>query len=134
MFQKTNGRYGHDALPRINARMDIMEELSRCKTAIARARWTIEKSMLPLTVMYGGEIESPTGRTYDAVEAATGVPWEVKSFSADETLTVHASFDGESHELPASNFYAEELVEVMLSMIRERNEALLCEATVFVSQ
>lgn len=108
--------------------MDIIEELDKCKATITQTRASIEKLMFSFAKMYGGEIASPKGRTYNAVEAATGVPCEVKSFTTKETLMVNASFDGDDHELPISNFYSEELVEVMQSMIKERKDALLSKA------
>lgn len=108
--------------------MDIIEELTKCKTTIIQARETTGKLMLSLAKMYGGEIESLAGKTYNAVEAATGVPCQIKSFSVNETLMVNTSFNGDGYELPISNFYAEELVEVMQSMIKERKDALLATA------
>lgn len=108
--------------------MDVIDELTKCKTTITQTRETIGQLMFSLAKMYGGEIESPTGRTYNAVEAATGVPCEIKSFVIDETLMVNTSFDGDNHELPISNFYSEELVEVMQSMIQEKKDALLSKA------
>lgn len=105
--------------------MDIIEELTKGKTTIMQARETMGLLMLSLVKMYGGEMESPKRRIYNAVEAATGVPCEVKSFTLNEVLMVNASFGGDHHELPMSNFYAEELVDVMQSMIRERKKALL---------
>lgn len=108
--------------------MDIIEELTKCKSTITQARETIGKLMLSLAKIYGGEIESPAGRTYSGVEAATGIPCQIKSFSENESLMANASFDGDDYELPISNFYAEELVEVMQSMIKERKDALLAKA------
>lgn len=105
--------------------MDITDELIKCKTAITQSRESIEKLMFSLVRMYGGEIESPTHRTYKAVEAATGVSCEVKSFAIGESLMVNASFDGDDNELPISNFYVEELVDVMQQMIQQKKDVLI---------
>ncbi|WP_195594708.1 hypothetical protein [Bacteroides fragilis] len=105
--------------------MDITEEIIKCKTSIIQSRETIEKLMFSLARMYGGKIESPTDRTYKAIEAATGIPCTVRSFTIDETLMVNASFDGTEYELPVSNFYVEELADVMQLMVREKGNVFI---------
>lgn len=106
--------------------MDITEEIIKCKASITQSRETIEKLMFSLVRMHGGEIESPAHRTYKAIET-TGVPCEVKSFTIDETLMVNTSFDGTEYNLPVSNFYVEELADVMQLMIREIQNAFISE-------
>lgn len=105
--------------------MDITEEIIKCKASIIQSREAIEKLMFSLARMYGGEIESPTDRTYKAIETATGIPCTVRSFTIDETLMVNASFDGTEYELPVSNFYVEELADVMQLMIREKENMFI---------
>ena len=106
--------------------MDVTEELVKCKTAITQSRKTIEKLMFSLVRMYGGEIKSPTNRTYQAVEPATGLLCQVESFVIeDDKLNVKVSFDGDSSEQSVSDFHSEELVDGMQSMISEMKEVLL---------